>query len=290
MLFYQTTFTRTNVQNAIVARLLHATQITVHRVHWIPKDVDALAGVPCGEEQVGLASHSTLPPPPSNKRQTLVLAAIATATTSKATTELAAIAFMGSDFRMLVHRSKPGFPGPAAPSPCRYNRYVIRSALIAAAVASIVLLAGCKKDIQNQDAVRQGVMSYLSKRSDLLAMDVSVNSVAFHEDEATAQVHFQAKGNSSPGAGMNMQYVLERKDGQWVVKGRTGANAAHGAAGPPDATPAQGSAPGPLDGMPHTALPSGGGASGLPPGHPAVGGSQGLPPGHPAVPDSNSQK
>ena len=71
-------------------------------------------------------------------------------------------------------------------------------------------------------------MSYLSKRSDLLAMDVSVSSVAFQDDEATAQVHFQAKGNSSPAAGMTMQYVLERKDGQWVVKGRTGANAAHG--------------------------------------------------------------
>ncbi len=75
-------------------------------------------------------------------------------------------------------------------------------------------------------------MSYLSKRSDLLAMDVSVTSVSFHQDEATAQVHFQAKGNSSPAAGMTMQYVLERKDGQWVVKGRTGANAAHGASGP----------------------------------------------------------
>src|ERR1700758_4595341 len=88
---------------------------------------------------------------------------------------------------------------------CRYNRYVIRPTLIAAAAVSLVLLAGCKKDIQNQDAVRQGVMSYLSKRSDLLAMDVSVTSVAFHEDEATAEVHFQAKGNSSPAAGMTMQ-------------------------------------------------------------------------------------
>ena len=98
---------------------------------------------------------------------------------------------------------------------------------------SLILLAGCNKDIQNQDAVRQGVMSYLSKRSDLLAMDVSVvMRWRFNEDEATAQVHFQAKGNSSPAAGMTMQYVLERKDGQWVVKGRTGANSSHGASGP----------------------------------------------------------
>ncbi|HEX5227622.1 MAG TPA: hypothetical protein VFW44_07920 [Bryobacteraceae bacterium] len=160
---------------------------------------------------------------------------------------------------------------------------MIRPALTAAAV-SIVLLAGCKKDIQNQDAVRQGVMSYLSKRSDLLAMDVSVASVSFHENEATAEVHFQAKGNNSPAAGMTMQYALECKDGQWVVKGRTGANAAHGAGGmPPASTSGAPGGPGPLDGMPRTGPPGGAGAAGLPPGHPAVGGSQALPPGHPAV-------
>jgi outer membrane murein-binding lipoprotein Lpp len=165
----------------------------------------------------------------------------------------------------------------------------MRSPLIAAALAGIVLLAGCSKNIQNKDAVRQGVMSYLSKRSDLLAMDVTVNSVAFHNDEATADVHFQAKGNSSPAAGMTMQYVLERKDGQWVVKGRTGANAGHGESGAPPGAAGQGSGPGPLDGLPHSGLP--GGASGsLPPGHPAVGGSQALPPGHPSIPDSNGQK
>jgi hypothetical protein len=147
---------------------------------------------------------------------------------------------------------------------------VIRPTLIAAAAVSIVLpvvfFVGCKKDIQNQDAVKQGVMTYLAKRSDLLAMDVSVASVAFREDEATAQVHFQAKGNSSPAAGMTMQYVLERKDGQWVVKARTGANAAHGANG----MPSQGTSPGQLDGMPRVPAPRGDAAASLPPGHPAV--------------------
>jgi hypothetical protein len=122
---------------------------------------------------------------------------------------------------------------------------------------SFILLAGCKKDVQNQDAVRQGVMAYLSKRSDLLAMDVSVASVAFHDNEATAQVHFQAKGNTSPAAGMTMQYELEHKDGQWVVKGRTGAGAAHGASGPGvNAVPGQGNLPGSLDGMPHVPVPA----------------------------------
>ncbi len=172
--------------------------------------------------------------------------------------------------------------------PCRYNRYVIRASMIAAAAMSIVLLAGCKKDIQNQEAVRQGVMNYLSKRSDLVAMDVSVTSVSFHDNEATAQIHFQAKGNSSTGAGMNMQYVLEQKDNQWVVKGRTGESSSHGSSG----FPAQPSGPGPLDGMPRIPGAGGSGATALPPGHPGVGGgSQALPPGHPSVsPDSSSQQ
>jgi len=141
-----------------------------------------------------------------------------------------------------------------------YYRYVKRTLCIAAAIVGIVMLCGCKKDIQNQEAVRQGVMSYLSKRSDLLAMDVGVTSVSFHQDEATAEVHFQAKGNSSPAAGMTMQYVLERRDGQWVVKGRAGAGAAHGASGPGvNAVPGRGVLPGSLDGMPA-----------LPPGHPTT--------------------
>src|SRR6266852_1011556 len=75
----------------------------------------------------------------------------------------------------------------------RYNR-IVKGPAIAVAVAglSIVLLSGCKKDIKNDDAVRQGIMNYLSKRPDLLSMDVNVTSVAYRQDEATATVKFQA--------------------------------------------------------------------------------------------------
>ncbi|HEV2689061.1 MAG TPA: hypothetical protein VGV35_10910 [Bryobacteraceae bacterium] len=154
---------------------------------------------------------------------------------------------------------------------------------IAAALGlSIALLSGCKKDIQNNDAIRQGVMTYLAKRQDLLAMDVSVSAVKYAQNEATATVHFQAKGNNAPGSGMDMQYVLERKGNLWVVKGRAGENP-HGAQGM-----------GMPQGGPGAGGPGGGGSIGampdtLPPGHPATGsgaGSSGgkLPPGHPAIP------
>ena len=151
---------------------------------------------------------------------------------------------------------------------------------IAALGLSIALLGGCKKDIKNDDAVRQGIMNYLAKRPDLLSMDVNVTSVAYKENEATATVKFQAKGNSSPGASMSMQYVLERKGDQWNVKGRAGANE-HGANALPPAT--DGSGAGSIGAMPNTPMPN----TAMPPGHPPVGNgaapSGALPPGHPPV-------
>jgi hypothetical protein len=126
---------------------------------------------------------------------------------------------------------------------------------------SLVLsLVACKRDIQNTDAVRQGVLAYLSKRSDLLSMDVSIANVVYRDNEATATVHLQAKGSSAPGSGMDMRYVLERKGNDWVVKGRAGGEAhGQGMAAPPGAAPSDGG-PGSIGAMPQT----------LPPGHPTI--------------------
>ena len=142
---------------------------------------------------------------------------------------------------------------------------------------SIVWLIGCSKSIDNKEAVRQAVVNYLAKRPDFLAMDVTVTSVSFRQNDATADVHFQAKGNDAPGAGMNLQYVLTRQGNQWVVKGRAGSGNPH--TGMPQGAPqgGLGAAPGSIGAMPQT----------LPPGHPSVpnGSAAGgeLPPGHPSV-------
>ena len=141
---------------------------------------------------------------------------------------------------------------------------VRRSILVSGVcVLGIVLLGACKKNIQDKEAVKQGVLNYLSKRGDLVAMDVAVADVSFRDNEANATVHFQAKGNNSPSAGMTMGYVLERKGNQWEVKGRAGAGASHG-------------------------MPTSGAGETLPPGHPTVSPSEGgptpsMPPGHPPV-------
>jgi hypothetical protein len=144
------------------------------------------------------------------------------------------------------------------------RKYVI------AAVA--MLLAACSKDIQNSEAVKQGVIEYLQARKaqtglDMGMMQVDVVSVSFEKDQARATVMFRPKSGADA-AGMQMAYMLERKGNRWVVqpKNEAGANP-HGGAPGDSGEPAN---------LPpnHPALPGG---SAQPP----AGGS--LPPGHPPV-------
>ena len=121
--------------------------------------------------------------------------------------------------------------------------------------AAVALLAGCARDIQNTDAVRQAVIDYLKARTaqtglDMNLMQVDVTSVSFEHDQARANVFFRPKTGPAAG-GMQMAYVLDKKGGKWVVRGRsdTGSN-------------------------PH-------GAGAMPPGGPSQ--TQPLPPGHPPV-------
>jgi len=127
-----------------------------------------------------------------------------------------------------------------------------------AVLAAILVMgagAACKRNIDNQEAVRQAVIDYLAKRSNLnvSGMNVDVTSVTFRPNEADAIVAITAKG-AAPGQPMSMRYTLERQGDHWAVKGKTeavGSSHGAGAANPHEA-----------------AEPSAAGA--LPPGHPAV--------------------
>lgn len=95
-----------------------------------------------------------------------------------------------------------------------------------------LLLSGCGPDIQNKEAVRDGILDHLRTRTDidLSHMDVDVSSVSFRDGEADATVVFKPKGSSDPGGSMSIGYTLEKKSGKWTVKGRkTGAAPATGA-------------------------------------------------------------
>ncbi len=159
-----------------------------------------------------------------------------------------------------------------------------------AVIAALVTLA-CSRDIQNTEAVKQGVVDYLKTRSSQLglnmeAMKIEVTSVSFHAgDEARATVVFSPKGvEGAPG--MTMSATLDRKGSRWVVRGHLESAGAtpHGAGGMPQ-MPAN-----------HPSVGSGGSPSpggALPPGHPPIGSGSSpssgsssgaaLPPGHPPI-------
>lgn len=153
-----------------------------------------------------------------------------------------------------ARRGKTPVPRQVRP-PCRYNRIV--KAIALALLASIILLPGCRKDIQNKEAVRKAVADYLATRPGLMAMDVSVSAVKFDKNQADALVYLTAKGGPVAGSGMQMRYALERQGDKWVVKPHSGASPHAGANPMMGITPP--SAPG----------------QALPPGHPQ------LPPGQP---------
>jgi hypothetical protein len=105
--------------------------------------------------------------------------------------------------------------------------------------ALLAALTACTNDIQNKEAVRQGVIDHLKARKnldlDMSAMQVDVSSVTFRENEADATVSFVPKGGS-PSQGMTMKYTLERAGSGWKVKQKAEAtNSPHsdGGAAPP---------------------------------------------------------
>ena len=85
-------------------------------------------------------------------------------------------------------------------------------------IFSLVLAGGCKKQAGDQDAVRASIEKHLSGRSDLnmAAMDHEVKQVSIDRDQATAQVEFRLKQG---GAAMQLEYTLQRRNGEWTVLG-----------------------------------------------------------------------
>lgn len=98
-----------------------------------------------------------------------------------------------------------------------------------------LVLGGCSRGLETKEAVRQGVIDHLAKRSGINvgSMLVEVTSVSFRGNEADATVSFRAKGGGA-GQGMSMNYTLERKGNAWVVKSRSEAGGSpHGGMGSP---------------------------------------------------------
>jgi len=102
---------------------------------------------------------------------------------------------------------------------------------------ALVLLAGCKKNIQTNEAIRDAVLKHLSANSGLhvAAMDVDVAAVTFRDNDADATITFKPKG-APASQGMSMRYSFERQGDAWVVKKKSDSGA-HAGGAMPGATP-----------------------------------------------------
>jgi hypothetical protein len=92
----------------------------------------------------------------------------------------------------------------------------VKSVLICVAA---LCLAGCSKNIDTPEAVKEGVIKDIAKKVDIQAMDVNVDSVSFREKEADAKVSFKPKG-ADRSQSITMNYSLERQGDEWRIKSR----------------------------------------------------------------------
>jgi hypothetical protein len=95
-----------------------------------------------------------------------------------------------------------------------------RIALSLGLFAALFLGGGCKKQPSDNDAIRAGIMQHLTAVGtlNLTAMEVDIRSVSINGKQAHAEVEFRPKTGGAPGAGMQVGYNLEKRDGAWVVQ------------------------------------------------------------------------
>ena len=95
------------------------------------------------------------------------------------------------------------------------NRLAVALCLFVALCVS----SGCKKQPSDEEAIRAGIMQHLTGVGTLnmSAMEMDVRSVSINGNQAHAQVSFRPKTGAPAGAGMQVDYNLEKRDGTWAV-------------------------------------------------------------------------
>jgi hypothetical protein len=86
-----------------------------------------------------------------------------------------------------------------------------------AAVFVCVLATGCKKQANDQDAIRVSIDKHLKETAglNLSAMDREVKGISVNGNHASAQVEFRLKQGGD--GRMEIEYTLERQGNQWAV-------------------------------------------------------------------------
>jgi len=86
--------------------------------------------------------------------------------------------------------------------------------------AALLFGAGCKQQPSDSDAIRAGIVQHLNGVGTLnmSAMEMDIRSVSINGNQALADVVFRPKIGAPPGAGMQVAYNLEKRDGVWIVQ------------------------------------------------------------------------
>jgi hypothetical protein len=94
-----------------------------------------------------------------------------------------------------------------------------RFALVIGFVAALFAADGCKRGPSDSDAIRTAILQHLAGVGTLnmTAMNMDIRSVSVNGTQAHAEVEFRPKTGAAPGAGMQVGYNLEKRDGTWVV-------------------------------------------------------------------------
>jgi hypothetical protein len=85
---------------------------------------------------------------------------------------------------------------------------------------ALLVFAGCKKQQSDNDAIRAGILQHLNGVGTLnmSAMEMEMRSISVNGNQARAEVVFRPKTGAPQGAGMQVAYNLEKRDGAWVVQ------------------------------------------------------------------------
>ena len=149
-----------------------------------------------------------------------------------------------------------------------------RAALAAGLSITLLFPTACKKQQSDNEAIRAGVLQHLTGVGtlNLSAMDMNFKSVLIKGNQAQAEVEFRPKTGAPPGAGMQVAYDLEKRDGAWVVlKTQAAGGMIDHPAQSRNPHQSQNVHPGDLPNFSDVLNPAGASAPGaLPPGHPPV--------------------
>lgn len=145
------------------------------------------------------------------------------------------------------------------------------------ALLLLALAFGCGKTRSDSDAMRDAIRQHLLdlKTLNLSAMDFDIDNVSMQDTQAHIQVTFRPKTGAPPGAGMQVAYLLEKRDSGWsVVKTESvGGMISHPSQGAnPHVQPASSGTRGDMPNFRDLLPPSPADTSAtMPPGHPPVG-------------------